>query len=57
MSFQVELLAKFQKQSFSAISKAGYVEVLERRLVVVPVEDDFSTAFFGYIQVGGFAVL
>ena len=46
VSFQVEeLLAKFQNQSFSAISKAGDVKVLERKLVVVPGEDDFATAF------------
>ena len=46
--FRVEdLLAKFQNQSFSAISKAGDVNVLESRLVVLVVvtEDQFATAF------------
>ena len=42
-----DLLAKFQNQIFSAISKAGDVKVLESRLVVLVVvtEDYFATAF------------
>ena len=46
--FRIEdLLAKFQNQSFSAISKAGNVKVLESRLVVLVVvtKDYFATAF------------
>ena len=52
MPFRVEdLLAKFQNQIFSAISKAGDVKVLESRLVVLVVvtEDYFATAFLDNI--------
>ena len=53
MSFRVEdLLAKFQNQSFSAISKAGDVKVLESRLVILVVvtKDDFATAFLDSLK-------